>query len=209
VIVQLDWCTGSVTKTLDDLNLSEDTIVIFTSDNGPVLDDGYYDAAVERLDGHTPSGPLRGGKYSAFEAGTRIPFIVRWPGTVKPGDSDALVCQIDFMSSFSNLTGQKLRREDAPDSFDILDALLGKSERGREHLVEQAENLSLIKGDWKYIEPHEGPKININTNIELGSDKSPQLYNLKTDVGEQNNVASKYPEIVKEMQETLQSIRQK
>jgi len=79
VILQLDWCVGEILKTLDRLKLADDTLLIFTSDNGPVVDDGYKDQAVERLGGHKPSGPLRGGKYSAFDAGTRVPFIVRWP----------------------------------------------------------------------------------------------------------------------------------
>ena len=206
-IVQFDFCTGEILKTLDRLNLSENTLVIFTSDNGPVVDDGYKDQAVEKLSGHKPSGPLRGGKYSAFDAGTRVPFIVRWPGRVKEGLSDALVCQIDFMASLAALIGRKLAPEDAPDSFDILAALLGKSPTGRDHLVEHARVLSLIKGQWKYIEPGKGPKVNKNTNTELGLDRQPQLYNLKNDLGEKHNVASEHPEIVRELAGLLKKIR--
>ena len=206
-IVQFDFCTGEILKTLDRLNLAENTLVIFTSDNGPVVDDGYKDQAVEKLNGHKPSGPLRGGKYSAFDAGTRVPFIVRWPGRVEKGLSDALVCQIDLMASFAALTGRKLAPEDAPDSFDILAALLGKSPAGRDHLVEHARVLSLIKGQWKYIEPGKGPKINKNTNTELGLDRQPQLYNLKNDLGEKHNVASEHPEIVRELAGLLKKIR--
>jgi arylsulfatase A-like enzyme len=206
-IVQLDFCTGEILKTLDRLNLAENTMVIFTSDNGPVVDDGYKDQAVEKLNGHKPSGSLRGGKYSAFDAGTRVPFIVRWPGRVKKGFSDALVCQIDLMASFAALTGRKLAPEDAPDSFDILAALLGKSPAGRDHLVEHARVLSLIKGQWKYIEPGKGPKINKNTNTELGLDRQPQLYNLKNDLGEKHNVASEHPEVVRELAGLLKKIR--
>ena len=84
-IVQIDWCVGEILDALDRLKLTENTLVIFTSDNGPVLDDGYQDDAVEKLGSHTPAGPFRGGKYSLFEGGTRVPFIVRWPGRVKPG----------------------------------------------------------------------------------------------------------------------------
>ena len=206
-IVQFDFCTGEILKTLDRLNLAENTLVIFTSDNGPVVDDGYKDQAVEKLNGHKPSGPLRGGKYSAFDAGTRVPFIVRWPGRVKEGLSDALVCQIDLMASFAALTGRKLAPDDAPDSFDILAALLGKSPTGRDHLVEHARVLSLIRGQWKYIEPGKGPKINKNTNTELGLDRHPQLYNLQNDLGEKHNVASEHPEIVKELAGLLKKIR--
>jgi arylsulfatase A-like enzyme len=206
-IVQFDWCVGEVLKTLDRLNLTDNTMLIFTSDNGPVVDDGYKDQAVEKLDGHKPAGPLRGGKYSAFDAGTRVPFIVRWPGKVKTGQSDALVCQIDFTASLAALTGEKLATDDAPDSFDVLSALLGKSPAGRDHLVEHANVLSLIKGDFKYIEPGKGPKINKNTNTELGIDPQPQLYNLKSDLGEKNNIASEHPEIVKELATLLRKIR--
>lgn len=207
-IVQLDWCTGEILKALDCLKLADDTVVIFTSDNGPVIDDGYKDDAVEKLNGHTPSGPLRGGKYSAFDAGTRVPFVVRWPGKVEPGRSDALLCQVDLMASFAALTGQRLAREDAPDSFDVLDALLGKTQTGRDHLVEHARTLSLIKGDWKYIEPSRGAKINRHVNIELGNDLQPQLYNLKDDLGEQHNLAKEYPDHVKELAAMLKKIRE-
>jgi arylsulfatase A-like enzyme len=207
VILQFDWCVGEILKTLDRLNLAKDTLVIFTSDNGPVVDDGYKDQAVEKLSGHTPSGPLRGGKYSAFDAGTRVPFIVRWPGRVKPGRSDALVCQLDFMASLASLTGRKLGRDDAPDSFDVLSALLGKSPTGRDHLVEHAGTLSLIKGGWKYIQPSKGAKINRNVNIELGNDPQPQLYNLENDLGERRNLALDHPEIVKELAALLRKIR--
>ena len=132
--------------TLDRLKLTDNTLVIFTSDNGPVVDDGYKDEAVEKLGGHKPAGPLRGGKYSTFEGGTRVPFIVRWPGRVKPGVSDALVCQVDFLASFAALTGQSPAADDAPDSFNVLPALLGRPKTGRDHLVEHAGALSLIAG---------------------------------------------------------------
>jgi len=207
VILQLDFCVGEILATLERLNLAENTLVIFTSDNGPVVDDGYKDQAVEKLGGHKPAGPLRGGKYSAFDAGTRVPFIVRWPARVKKGLSDALVCQIDFMASLAALTGQKLGRDDAPDSFDVLSALLGESPSGRDHLVEHAGTLSLIKGDWKYIEPSKGQKMNSNVNIELGNDPSPQLYDLKNDLGEKHNIAAEHPDVVKEMAALLQKIR--
>jgi len=206
-IVQLDWCTGEILRTLDRLKLADDTLVIFTSDNGPVIDDGYKDEAVEKLNGHMPSGPLRGGKYSAFDAGTRVPFIVRWPGKVQPGQSDALLCQIDLLASFATFTGQKLAHEEGPDSFDVLDALLGRRPIGRDHLIEHAGVLSLVQGHWKYIEPGRGPKVNRNVNIELGNDSKPQLYDLRNDLAEQNNLAEKHPQRVKEMASLLKKIR--
>ena len=208
VIVQLDWCVGQILDTLDRLKLTNDTLVLFTSDNGPVVDDGYKDDAVEKLGDHRPSGPLRGGKYSAFEAGTRVPFIVRWPGQVKTGVSDALVCQIDFLSSFANFGKRKLSADEAPDSLDVLPALLGEATKGRDHLVEHASTLSLIKGKWKYIEPGPGSKISANTGTEMGRDPEPQLYDLEADLGEKHNLAAQNPEIVREMQALLSKIKE-
>jgi arylsulfatase A-like enzyme len=207
-IVQLDWSVGELLRTLDRLDLARDTLVIFSSDNGPVVDDGYKDQAVELLDGHRPAGPLRGGKYSAFDGGTRVPFIVRWPGKVRPGVSEALACQIDLPASLAALTDQQLAFDDAPDSFDVLGALLGRTNTGRDHLVEHAGTLSLIRGDWKYIEPSKGRRMNVSTNTELGNDPQPQLYDLKDDLGEKDNVATEHPRRVQEMAALLRKIRQ-
>jgi arylsulfatase A-like enzyme len=207
-ILQADWCVGEVLKTLDRLELTNNTLVILTSDNGPVVDDGYKDQAVEKLGKHNPAGPLRGGKYSNFEAGTRVPFIVRWPGQVKRGVSAALVSQVDFLASFASLVKQPLADADAPDSHNVVNALLGKSKTGRTHLVEQASALALRVGQWKYIEPSRGPKINANTNTEMGNDSAEQLYDLATDLGETRNVATQHPARVKEMSALLQKIRQ-
>lgn len=208
-ILEFDWSVGEIVKTIDNLNLSGKTIIIVTSDNGPVVDDGYKDEAVEKLGGHTPSGPLRGGKYSAFDGGTRVAFIVKWDKVVKPGVSDALVSQIDFLASFAALTGQKLSDGDAPDSFNHLTTFLGKSKTGREWLVEHALNgrLSIIKENWKYIEPGPGVKIDLETNIELGNDTLPQLYNLNNDLGEKTNVATENQAILKELTDMLQKIK--
>ncbi|HEX9000994.1 MAG TPA: sulfatase-like hydrolase/transferase, partial [Blastocatellia bacterium] len=207
-ILQADWCTGELLNALDRLKLTRNTLVIFTSDNGPVVDDGYKDDAVEKLGGHKPAGALRGGKYSNFEAGTRVPFIVRWPGRVKPGVSNALVSQVDFLASLAAFTDQKLGDADAPDSFNVLPALLGQSKAGRESLVEQASVLSLRAGAWKYIEPAKGPKIQKNTNTETGNDPDGQLYNLAGDLGETNNLAARHPDRAKAMAARLQQIRQ-
>jgi arylsulfatase A-like enzyme len=206
-ILEFDWSVGEIIKTIDNLKLSENTIIIVTSDNGPVVDDGYKDQAVEKLNGHTPSGPLRGGKYSLFDGGTRVVFIASWAGKIKSGTTDALFSQIDLMASFASLTGQSLSNEDAPDSFNYLNTLLGKSKTGREWLVEHAGRLTIIKGDWKFIEPGPGVKIQVNTNTETGNDPLPQLYNLKTDLGERNNVAKENPAIVKDLTDLLQKIR--
>ena len=206
-IVQADWCVGEVLDALDRLNLAQKTLVLFTSDNGPVLDDGYRDDAASKNGSHVPAGPWRGGKYSNFEGGTRVPFIVRWLGQVKPGASDVLVSQVDLPASFAALVGRTLAPADAPDSVNVIDALLGRSARGREHLVEQAGALSLRKGQWKYIQPGEGPRRSLETAIELGNDPGGQLYDLAADPGETRNLAGAHPGRVKEMSTLLDSIR--
>jgi arylsulfatase A-like enzyme len=207
VILEFDWSVGEIMKTIDSLKLSDKTIIIVTSDNGPVVDDGYEDQAVELLNGHTPAGPLRGGKYSLFDGGTRVVFIVRWNRNVIPGVSSALVSQIDLMSSFASLTRQTLSADDGPDSFNQIDAMLGKSGKGRDWVVGHSGRLSIIKGDWKYIEPGPGVKLQVNTNTETGNDPEVQLFNLKTDLGEKYNVASQNPVIVKGLTELLLKIR--
>ncbi len=205
-IAELDWCVGKVLDTLDRLNLARNTLFVFSSDNGPVVDDGYKDQAVELLGDHKPAGPLRGGKYSAYDGGTRVPFLVRWPGQVKPGISSAPISQIDLLASLASLTGQKLPADAAPDSFDVLPAVLGQSKKGRPHIVEHATALSLIVGDWKVIEPHAGQKRN-QTGNETGNDPAPQLFDLRADVAEQHNVAAKHPGKVREMLAMLDKIR--
>lgn len=210
-ILQLDWCVGEVLKTLDRLKLSDNTLLIISSDNGPVVDDGYEDEAVARLGEHKPAGSLRGGKYSAFDAGTRVPFIVRWPGKVKVGVSKALISQVDLLASLAKLTGQSLDAGRALDSFVAVDALLGKNQHDRTYVIEQAVGgtLSLIKGGWKYIEPSNGPKMNTDTNTELGNDPQPQLYGLNTDLGETKNLAAQHPQIVRELAALLKSVQEK
>jgi arylsulfatase A-like enzyme len=207
VILEFDWSVGQIINAIDSMNLSDNTIIIVTSDNGPVVDDGYMDQAVELLNGHTPSGPLRGGKYSLLEGGTRVVFIVRWTGKVIPGVSKALLSQIDLMASFASLTGQTLSADDAPDSFNQIDALLGKTLHGRDWVVEHSGRLSIIKDDWKLIEPGAGPNLLVNTNTETGNSIFPQLYNMNSDIGEKFNVAKHNPDLVNEMTELLRKIR--
>ena len=206
-ILEFDWSVGEILKTIDNLKLSDKTVIIVTSDNGPVVDDGYKDQAVEKLNGHKPAGPLRGWKFTTFEGGTRVAFIVRWPGKIKPGISNALFSQIDLMASFASLTGQSLSKDDGPDSFNNLNTLLGISKNGREWVVEQEGRLSIIKEQWKYTEPGRGKLINVSSNIEIGNDPLLQLYNLKDDLGERHNVATENPAILKELTDLLQKIK--
>lgn len=206
-ILQLDWTVGEIRKQLAALGLSKNTLIIFSSDNGPVLDDGYQDEAVTRLNGHTPAGPLRGGKYSAYEGGTRVPWIVSWPGTIQPGVSKAMVSHVDLVASFAGMLHLPLTADEATDSEDMLKALLGKSSKGRTVLVEQGGPLAVRKGDWKLVEPRKGPAKDTLTNTELANAPQPQLYHLTEDIQERNNVADTYPEVVKELTALLEKIK--
>lgn len=207
VILQLDDAVGQILDTLDRLELTENTLIIFSSDNGPILDDGYQDQARELNGAHRAAGPLRGNKYSAYEAGTRVPFIVRWPARVKPGVSDALVSQVDLLASLAALTGQKFDARTAPDSENQIASLLGESPRGRTSLVEQGGPLTLRDSAWKFIPPAKGQPLNWNTKTETGNAQQWQLFNLTDDLGETNNLAAAHPERVQKMASQPQSIR--
>ena len=203
-IVEADWCIGELYKHLKKSNLLENTILILSSDNGPVLNDGYYDDAVEKLGDHTPSGILRGGKYSLFEAGTRVPFITYWKGNIKPQVSDKMVSQIDFLNSIASLVGSEIRSNDGVDLADVLFENKGK---GRSELVLEAQTKTAFRKDnWVLIPPYPGPSKSINVNIELGNAAAYQLFNLENDLSQQNNLAESESEKLNEMISRYQSI---
>ncbi len=211
-IVQMDWMVGQVLNELDTLGIAENTIVVFTSDNGPVLDDGYDDMAAQMLGDHKPAGPFKGGKYSAFEGGTRMPTIVHWQGTSVAIESDALISQVDLYASMANLLNIELGADEALDSQNMLPALLGKTTTAREYLIEESVGtLGLRNGHWKYIAPIPSDKILpgwlSNKDIEMGYEKEAQLYDLASDIGEQVNIASKHPQVVAELQEKLEYLK--
>jgi len=207
-ILQLDWTVGEIMKHLEQEGLLKNTVIIFTSDNGPVLNDGYEDDAVTKLNGHKPAGALRGGKYSAFEAGTRIPLIVHWPGS-PPAVNNALICQVDLLSSFAAMFHQPLTANDAADSYNMLNVVKGLSQKGRNILIEQGGALAIVKDGWKYIEPNNGPQLDSLVNIELGNNANPQLYHLTNDISETKNVAGNNPDKVKELSTLLDEIKKK
>jgi len=213
VIDEVDDCFGQVLAALDRLKLADKTIVVLSSDNGPVIDDGYKDDAAEKLDGHKPAGPLRGGKYTAWEGGTREPFIVRWPGHVQPGVSDALVCQIDFLASFAALTKQSLSADAAPDSINVLPALLGESKTGREGMIEQGGPLAVRQGLWKLVVAQKAPpkKVKLEDNDppprDTGAGGGLQLFNLADDLAETKNLAEQQPDKTKELNDILTKAR--
>lgn len=197
-VVQLDDCLGRIVQALEKAGIKNDTLIIFSSDNGPVVIDGYYDGALKDLNGHRPSGPWKGGKYSLDEGGTRVPFIVSWPGHTADGTtSDALISQMDLAASLAALTRQTYPDGVFPDSQNLMSTLLGQKKQGRKNLVEQAlseTRLAMVSGDYKYI-----PSSSDNRAKKKSSDAI--LYNLKNDPGETDNIAKKYPELVQKIHE--------
>ena len=190
-ILEADWCVGELVKKLNADGLADNTLIIFSSDNGPVLNDGYVDEAVERNGSHTPSGQFRGGKYSLFDAGTHVPFIISWPGRISQGVSDAIVCQIDLLASLAALVGSNVK---PVDSQNLLKTFLGKSSKGRTDLVLEASGrLAFRSDDWLFIPPYPGKPVNEQVNIETGLSPSVQLYNLNTDPAQRTNLASTLP----------------
>ncbi len=207
-ILEADWCVGQILDYIEELKIAEDTIVVFTSDNGPVLDDGYKDNAVELSRGHKPAGIMRGGKYSLYEGGTRVPFIVSWKGKINPGVSSAMVCQVDLMASFSELLNVYSEKRDGEQ---LTGALLGKSSSGRENVVLEASGGKVIyrKGDWILIPPYNGPAVAEYVNIELGNSPEYQLYNIKSDPSQTENLYYRHKEVAEGMAEELDKIKRK
>lgn len=208
VIAELDWCVGELVAHLEQKGLLENTLILFSSDNGPVLDDGYQDQAVEKNGAHRPTGPLRGGKYSKFDGGARIPFLAYWKGQIHPQASDALFCQCDLAASFAAMLGVEIQDGDLPDSENHLDTLLGRSQESRrEVLYESLSKAKVLRqGKWEYLEPSEGEAVQPQTGIELGNSPESQLYNLVYDPGQRVNLAAQYPEIAQAMAERIGEI---
>lgn len=218
VIEQIDWETGEIMKTLDRLNLADNTLVIFSSDNGAILFDGYYDHSFEDLNGHQPTGGLRGWKYLVFEGGCRVPIIARWPARIKPGVTPQLFNLVDLMATCAGIVGQKIPEKTSPDSLDLSPVLLEQTTnqlRDNTVLHGVSDTLALRVGDWKFIPA--------NTKLQLGgmgngADPSsarfaanhitePMLFNLAMDPGERTNVIAQYPEKAKELQQHLEAIK--
>jgi arylsulfatase A-like enzyme len=188
-ILEADWCVGELTRKLKEWGDLENTLILFTSDNGPVLNDGYFDEAVEKLGNHTPFADLRGGKYSLYEAGTRVPFIAYWKGVIKPSVSNAMVCQLDFTASLAHLAGVSIPSGDGENH---LNAFLGKNKKGRRELVIEASGrLAYRYGNFVYIPPSKGNPIIETVKIENGNAPEDQLFDLKKDIGQNLNLAKK------------------
>jgi len=201
-IAELDWCVAELTGALERLGIAEETLVIFCSDNGPVLDDGYRDDAVERLGDHRPAGPFRGGKYGVFEGGTRTPFIAWWPGTIEPAVSDEIVSTIDLPRSLAILSGRPPAAGLFPDSEDVLGALVGRpGARGRASLVQQDNGrfgrFGYRSGNWKLVRLPEGKGKNASRTFRES------LYDLDADPGETTDVSARFSEVARRLAEEL------
>lgn len=209
-MVQLDWSVGEIVTQLDQLELADNTIVIFTSDNGPTQHDDEQSLTQapepslgEGTAKHDASGIWRGGKYEIYEGGTRIPLIIRWPGKIKYGTSDALVSQIDFTASFATLFGAELGADDAIDSRDILATFIGEESKGLPYIIEEAGFLAVRAGDWKFVPARDPKRANKSDPLE------DTLFNLKDDPSEQVNIIGKYPQEADELRVLLKNARKK
>lgn len=204
-MVQLDWAVGELLAAVKENGLDEKTLILFSSDNGPVYDDGYEDgttvetSTAEADNGHDASGPWRGGKYQIYEGGTRVPLIARWPGVVDPGLSNAVVTQADWLASFAALLQQALPESAAHDSRNHIDALLGRNRDDQPVILEQANCVALRKGEWKYIEPPPWQKNHAAKNGEL--------YNLAEDIAEARNLVKEKPEIAQQLFDELEALK--
>lgn len=207
-LMMVDAQIGMVLDALDNAGMSENTLLIFSSDNGPV----WYDEDVKRL-GHDSSGGLRGMKADAWEAGHRMPFIVRWPGKVKQGSvSDQTICFTDILATFAAVTAADLPENAGPDSYSFLSVLKGEQpddQAIRPPIVMQSGNGSMLirSGDWKLINQLGSGGFSKPNRIEPGQDDpAGQLYNMADDPGETNNVYLDNPEIVARLKSEMKQI---
>jgi len=206
-ILEFDWCVGELMKTLDRLDLAEKTLVIVCSDNGPVLNDGYKDQAVELLGQHKPAGPYSGGKYTVLEGGTRTPFITRWKGHINPGTSEQLVSTVDLPVSLAALVGQSVPADGCLDSFNVLDVLLGKpGAKGRDYILQQdnrGASFALRVGDWKFIHNEARGR---SAKEAKSQGRGNQLFDLAKDPAEKIDLATDQPAEFKRLQTLLDQI---
>jgi len=208
-IAQMDWITGQIVNKLKAKGLLDKTLIVFTSDNGPVLMDGYEDGAEKQLGNHKPAGDFRGGKYSAFEAGTRVPTIIHYPDKIKAGVSNSLMSQVDLYASLANMLNIELVENEAIDSQNQLKAWFNSTTSGRTEILQESQTFSLRTQEWKYIAPSKKQVdwIKKEKNIESGVSPLPQLYNMLKDPAEQNNLAASETTEVKRYQERIATIK--
>jgi len=233
-IHELDWSVGELLATLDRLKLADNTLVIFTSDNGGVYEREGFPT------GHRPCAPFNGQKGDVWEGGNRVPFLARWPGHIPVGtQSEQLLCLTDMLATFAALTGQTLSAGAGEDSFNALPVLLGKNST-RTNLIVQARSSSLFRhrkqediwavraGNWKLVigqgsgysteKTERAPYLKFSQVGMVNSDFAPdgklkpdappmQLYDLTSDPGETKNVYRDHPEIVTKLTKLFEQLR--
>jgi len=220
-IHELDWSVGRILDTLDRLKVADNTLVIFTSDNGGVIATTPEHAAAQAA-GLKVNGSLRGHKHDIWEGGFREPFIVRWPGKVPAGTvSDLVVCTTDVLATLAGILDVKLKAGQAEDSFDARDAFFaaGAGKPTRDHVILQsaAATYAIRAGDWKLIERENPPQIvrrgrNAEAKAEKARRRNPahdELFNLATDPGETTDVRAAHPEVVARLRKFLGDARRR
>ncbi|WP_413431240.1 sulfatase-like hydrolase/transferase [Crateriforma spongiae] len=212
MIAELDWSVGELVDYVEQLGLTEQTLFVFCSDNGPVLNDDYIDGSVKMLGDHDPNGPFRGGKYNVFEGGTRTPFITRMPGTVPVGVNDQMVCTIDLAASMAAMLNQS--GDTFIDSENVMDALLGKpNAKGRDALVQQANGgwgrFAYREGRWKIARNKGGAAYNANLRLKNSPVPELALYDLQEDPGESNDLSGQKPELTERLNAQMEAIMQR
>lgn len=203
-ILEADWCVGEVLKKLKEKGIEQNTLILFSSDNGPVLNDGYYDDAVEKIGNHNPFGGLRGGKYSLFEGGAKVPMIAYWAGKIKPKVSNAIICQLDWLTSLGTITNAPIPPNDGQDLSKVL---LGTSKKGRDELILEASGkLAFRQGNYSFIPSYKGNYLLKEVNIETGNSPEIQLFDIVKDPSQKQNLATTHPEVVKKMRVSMSKI---
>jgi arylsulfatase A-like enzyme len=189
LVVLTDYCVGKIMTTLTKLDIEKNTIVVFTSDNGPR----------QGVNGHASAGKLRGYKGSIYEGGHRVPFIVKWPGIIAANSkSDELIGQVDLYVTLASILGYSLSDNEAPDSYDFTPVLLGQEYKKPIRDVYIHHYYGVRKGDWKLIFDLETiDEVSMNTIV------AEELYNLKEDLVESNDLIEKHPKIVEELKSTF------
>jgi arylsulfatase A len=213
-VVQTDDACGQILAAIADIGESENTIVIFTADNGPEM---YAYARDQKYD-HWSSDPFRGLKRDIYEGGHHVPFVIKWPGVTKPGSvSDALISQVDFVATFANFTGYDLPEDSAEDSHDFLAYLKGEAKTGpRTSMVHntKANHYAIREGEWLLVDAKTGylrgaPKEWNEKHKQPADDsQAVELYNLKEDIGQRENLAAGHPDKVAAMQALLKKLRE-
>jgi len=207
-VIMVDWVVGQVMNALDEQGIAENTVLIFTSDNGCSPEADFEQLKTK---GHDPSYVFRGHKADIFEGGHHVPYVVRWPAKVKPGKTEQLICTTDLFATVADIIGKDFPDNVAEDSYSFLPALnIDSDSEIRKSIVHHSVNGSFAyrKGDWKVIFcPGSGGWSDPRPNsASIGDLPSVQLYNLKNDIAEDSNLQGENKDIVEQYRDELTKI---